>query len=125
MPAGPKHVLRLGKCVRMRDCGCGHRAEADACLAKADGEIYLVPADEQADVRQAHLEEDVRADQCAVKEVAVARKETDLLHFGTAVRDLAVQAEEKGKPVRLPGRRYQRDHRLQVACLSLPEQRGE
>ena len=94
-------------------------------LPQAQREVHLVAADEQANVRQADLEEDVGTDQGAVKEVAVVGQEPDLLDVGTLMRDLAVESEEKRQPVRVAGGDHEGNHSFQVASLRLAQQRGE
>ena len=125
VPPGAKDVLGFGERVRVRDGSRGDGAETDARLAQPDGEVHLVAADEEAHVRQAHLEEDIGADQRTVEEVAVVRQEPHLFQRGPVVGDFAVQPEEEGEPVGMPGRHHQRNHGLQVPRLRLPDQRGE
>ena len=79
-------------------------------LPQAQREVHLVAADEQANVRQADLEEDVGTDQGAVKEVAVVGQEPDLFDVGTLMRDLAVESEEKRQPVRVAGGHHEGNH---------------
>ncbi len=109
----------------MRDGRGGDGAEPDARLAQPDGEVHLVAPDEEAHVRQAHLEENVGADQRPVEEMAVVREESHLFQRGTVVGHFAVEPEEEGEPVGVPGRHNQRNHGLKVPGLGLPDQRGQ
>ena len=88
-------------------------------------EVHLVAADEQAHVRQADLEEDIGADQGAVEEVPVVGQEPDLFHFGTLMRDFAVEPEEKGQPVRVAGGHHEGHHCVQGRVPRLAQQRGQ
>jgi len=125
MPPCTKDVLRLGKRMRVGDGGGGHRAEPDARLAEADGEVHLVAADEEAHVRQAHLEKHVGPDQGTVEEVSVVGQEAYFFQFGPIVGDSSVQPEEEGQPVGMARGNHQGDHGFKVAGLSLTQQRSE